>query len=136
MTDGVGNVSTVVTGGVYDPLVSNTLTFEGMELQISGTPVGGEQIDVAATAAGANTNLTIFDTLDGLIAALADPMQAAEAKTAKFLNTLVTAIQRIDVNYNNVITARASVGASMNTLDEQGDPGATRGTAYSTKTIK
>src|SRR3546814_9718083 len=39
MSDGVGNVSSVVTCGVYDPLVSNTLTFEGMEFQIYGTPV-------------------------------------------------------------------------------------------------
>ncbi|HEY9572913.1 MAG TPA: flagellar hook-associated protein FlgL [Pusillimonas sp.] len=136
MTDGDGNVSTVVTGGVYDPLVSNTLTFEGMELQISGTPVGGEQIDVAATAAGANTNLNIFDTLDGIIAALADPMQADEAKTAKFLNTLGTAIQRIDVNYNNVLTVRASVGARMNELDALDANGAQRGLGYSSQLSK
>src|SRR3546814_15621338 len=98
MTDGDGNVSTVVTGGVYDPLVSNTLTFEGMELQISGTPVGGEQIDVTATAAGANTNLNIFDTLYGIIAALADPMQADQAKTAKFTNGRAS-VREKDVNY-------------------------------------
>src|SRR3546814_18911412 len=104
MTDGDGNVSTVVTGGVYDPLVSNTLTFEGMELQISGTPVGGEQIDVAATAAGVNTNLNIFDTLDGILAALADPMQADEAKPAKFLNTVGPAITRIDSTYKTLLT--------------------------------
>src|SRR3546814_20475196 len=107
-----------------------------MELQISGTPVGGEQIDVAATAAGANTNLNIFDTLDGIIAALAEPMQADEAKTAKFLNTLGTAIQRIDVNYNNVLTVRASVGARLNELDALDANGAQRCLGYSSHLSK
>src|SRR5690606_22218415 len=104
MIDGDGNLTSNVSNGTYTVPGPTTLDLSnGMELQISGTPVGTEQIDVKCTAAGANTNLNIFDTLDGIIAALADPMQADEAKTAKFLNTLGTAIQRIDVNYNNVL---------------------------------
>src|SRR3546814_956829 len=63
-------------------------------------------------------------------------MQADEAKTAKFLNTLGTAIQRIDVNYNNVLTVRASVGARMNELDALDANGAQRGLGYSSQLSK
>src|SRR5690606_34190958 len=134
MTDGDGNVSTVVAGGVYDPLVSNTLEFQGMELQISGTPAGTEQIDVAASGTG--TNLNIFDTLDSIIAALKDPIGGDDLATAAFRNTLSTAIQRIDVNYNNVLTVRASVGARMNELESLDANGAQRTLGYRSQLSK
>jgi flagellar hook-associated protein 3 FlgL len=136
MTDGDGNVSTVVAGGVYDPLVSNTLEFQGMELQISGTPTGTEQIDVSATASGTNTNLNVFDTLDSIIAALKNPMGGDDLATAAFRNSLSTAIQRIDVNYNNVLTVRASVGARMNELEGLDANGAQRTLGYRSQLSK
>ncbi|MGB3291149.1 MAG: flagellar hook-associated protein FlgL [Burkholderiaceae bacterium] len=133
MTDGNGNVSTIVTGGAYDPAVP--LAFGGLELQVSGTPANGDQIQVGATVAGPGTgaNLNIFDTLDSIIAALADPMQGNDRQTAVFQNALASAIQRIDVNYNNVLTVRASVGARMNELEALDANGAQRGLSYSSQ---
>ncbi len=137
MTDGDGNVTANISSGAYDPLVSNTLELSnGMQLQVSGTPVANDTIEVGAIAAGTDTNLNIFDTLDSIIAALENPMQGDEFATAAFQNTLATAIQRIDVNYNNVLTVRASVGSRLNELDALDANGAQRGLGYSSQLSK
>src|SRR5690606_34643198 len=124
MTDADGNITTGVSSGNYDPTVSNTLELShGLQLQVSGDLLNGDEINVVPTAEGDQTNLNIFDTLDGIIAALANPMQGDEAASASFQNMLATAIQRIDVNYDNVLTVRASVGsrmAELKALDENG----------------
>ncbi|HWK70734.1 MAG TPA: flagellar hook-associated protein FlgL [Burkholderiaceae bacterium] len=137
MTDGDGNVTTNISNGAYNPLVSNTLELSnGMQLEVSGAPAAGDEIAVKATATGTNTNLNIFDTLDSIIAALENPMQGDDQARAAFQNTLSTAIQRIDVNYDNVLTVRASVGARMNELEALDANGAQRSLGYSSQLSK
>src|SRR5690606_20638429 len=71
------------------------------------------------------------DTLDSIIVSLEDPIQADSANMAAFQNNLGSAIQRIDVNYNNVLTVRASVGARMNEIDAMDANGSQRALSYS-----
>lgn len=125
-------VTPAVSSGTYDPAQPNTLQLsQGMTVQMSGDPILGDNVLVKPTASGSNTNLNIFDTLDRIIASLENPIQGDAKNSAAFQNTLASAIQRIDVNYNNVLTVRASVGARMNEIDAIDANGSLRGLGYS-----
>lgn len=120
----------------YVPGRENTLTLPyGMQVKISGDPADNDVFEVKA-APGPKTDLNIFNTLDGIIAALANPIQGDANATAQFQNTLATAVQRLDVNYNNVLTVRASVGSRMNELDALDANGSLRALSYSTQLSK
>ncbi len=130
------NPGTVLTSnvsfGTYDPAQLNTLELsEGMTMQMSGVVSITDTVVVNSTAAGFDTDLNIFDTLDRMIASLENPIQGDAINSSKFQNTLASAIQRLDVNYNNVLTVRASVGARMNEIDALDANGAQRGLGYS-----
>lgn len=115
----------------FVPGRENTLQLpHGMQVKISGEPAINDTFVVKPSAVGSKTDLNIFDTLDGLIAALKTPL-ATDEQQAAFQNTLNTAMQRLDVNYNNVLTVRASVGARMNELDGLNANGAMRSLSYS-----
>jgi flagellar hook-associated protein 3 FlgL len=120
----------------YIPGRENTLALPyGMQVKVSGDPLGTDTFLVNA-ATGPKTDLNIFDTLDGIIAALATPIQGNPNATAQFQNTLATAVQRLDVNYNNVLTVRASVGSRMNELDALDANGSLRALSYSSQLSK
>src|SRR5690606_34173096 len=107
----------------------------GMQLVVMGATAAGDSISVQPVATGAQTNLNIFDTLDSIIAGLAQPL-GDENALAGFQNLLGSAIQRIDVNYNNVLTVRSSVGARMNELDALDANGNQRALGYSQQLSK
>lgn len=119
----------------FVPGRENTLTLPyGMQVKVSGTPVAvptADKFTVQAAAAGTKTDLNMFDTLDSIIDALKNPMENDPIATAAFQNTLATAMQRLDVNYNNVLTVRSSVGARMNQIDAISSNGAARSLSYS-----
>src|SRR5690606_14467229 len=78
----------------------------------------------------ATADLNIFQTLDDIIAALSNPLED-DADTARFQNSLATAIQKIDVNYNQVLTVRSSIGARLNEIDAMNNSGQQRSLGYS-----
>jgi flagellar hook-associated protein 3 FlgL len=96
---------------------------------MSGAPVLDDEFEIQAAHSGVATDLNIFDTLDSIIQSLATSLQSPEA-TAKFQNTLASAMQRLDINYNNVLTVRSSVGARLNELDALDANGALRNLNY------
>lgn len=119
----------------YTPGRENTLTLPyGMEVKISGAPVAGDTFTVEAGAS--ETDLDIFATFDSIIKSLEQPVQDSATAQASFQNTLATAMQRLDVNYNNILTVRASVGSRMNELDAIGATGSARSLSYSAQLSK
>src|SRR5690606_15449902 len=100
----------------------------GLALHL-GTHDDGFVFKVEPTPAGAGTDVNIFDTLDGIIAAL-NSGTAGASDSAQFQNSLGSALQRIDLNYNNVLTVRSSVGARMNEVDALNGNGAQRHLTY------
>lgn len=119
----------------YVPGRENTLTLPyGMQVKISGTP--DETDTFTVKAAKSTTDLDIFATLDSIIASLAAPIQDSPEAQAAFQNTLATAMQRLDVNYNNVLTVRASVGSRMNEIDAISATGSARSLSYSAQLSK
>lgn len=116
----------------FVPGRENTLSLPyGMQVKISGNPAAGDDFTVQAADQNVKTDLNIFNTLDSIIAALENPMEGDSAAVAMFQNVLSTAIQRIDVNYNNVLTVRASVGTRLNELDAIDANGNQRALSYS-----
>ena len=116
-----GDVSTID----YDPeTASGTLDLGGITVNISGTPKDGDRFSFdKATAKDHDDSLNILNTLNEVIAALGTPTDADPAAKAHMQNTLNGAMQRLDLNYDNLLTVRASVGTRMNEIDALKDVG-------------
>ncbi|SHI19142.1 flagellar hook-associated protein FlgL [Pollutimonas bauzanensis] len=108
----------------------------GMQVKVAGTPADGDTFEVRAADSSNQTDLNIFDTLDSIIAALATPMEDDPVAAAKFQNILASAMQRLDVNYNNVLTVRASVGSRLNEIEALDANGSMRALSYSSQLSK
>lgn len=112
----------------YDPDGENLIKMPfGVQVKMSGAPQAGDAFSVESAA---GTNMNVFNTLDSVIAALDTPHAANPAAQAHFQNVLASAIQRIDINYDNVLTVRSSIGARMNELEALDANGALRDLAY------
>lgn len=93
------------------------ISFGGLQLSISGTPVAGDSFSVTpAKNAGTDIFASIRDVIDVLNTAKMDT-QGAEAR-AKVLNALSTANRKVTNAHDNVLTVRASVGSRLKELDE------------------
>jgi len=107
----------------------------GVQVAFSGQPKAGDSFSVEP-AAHADTELNVFDTLDAIIQALETPNDGDELGQAKVANALASAMQRIDVNYNQVLTVRASVGSRLNEIDAIDANGSSRGLSYANQLSK
>src|SRR5699024_2977955 len=92
----------------------------GVSFQIKGAAKAGDQLyyQQAKTLNGAD-ELNLLNVLADVIDALEQPTKGDEAAQARLQNTLNQALQTIDINYDNVLTVRASVGARMNEVDSR-----------------
>lgn len=93
----------------------------GVQVKLAGNPADGDTFRVDPAA---GHDLNIFQTLDAVIKALETPIDADPVAAANLHNTLASSVQRLDINYDNVLTVRASVGARLNeieALDANGD---------------
>jgi len=102
---------------------------DGIQVFLEGQPRQGDAF-VVEPAASPDTDLNIFDTLDRLIEALQANVSNDPVAAARLRNALGSAMQRIDVNYDNVLTILASVGARLNELDAMDAIGAQRAQGY------
>ncbi|MDN5843719.1 MAG: flagellar hook-associated protein FlgL [Alcaligenaceae bacterium] len=101
----------------------------GMQAQFSGVPAAGDTFEVQPLA---QTDVNLFDTIDGLIAALHTPISGDPAAQATLRNVLNTSIQRFATSYDNVLTVRASVGTRMNEITALDTSGVQRNLGYAT----
>lgn len=99
----------------------------GVQVQFSGQPNAGDTFTVNTTA---STDLNVFGTLDSVIAALKSPAGGNAAASAKLTNAVSTAMQKISVNYDNILTVRASVGTRLNQVDALNANGTSRDLGY------
>ncbi|MEO6986079.1 MAG: flagellar hook-associated protein FlgL [Paralcaligenes sp.] len=102
----------------------------GVHVQFSGQPVAGDTFTVEPAASG---NLNVFDTLDSVIAALKKPSNGNATANANLGNALSTAMQKIGINYDNMLTVRASVGTRLNQIDALNSNGTSRDLGYTTQ---
>ena len=101
-----------------------TMTFDGIEMVVSGTPAGGDTVDIKPVR-----SQSVFATMDDLIATLETPV-ATEADRKMFNYKLSAAGENIDNALDNVLTTRASAGSRLKELDGLDDAGSARDLQY------
>jgi flagellar hook-associated protein 3 FlgL len=98
---------TVVGSGSYDG--STSITFNGMQIQLDGQPAAGDMLTVQS---GASQDM--FTTIGNLIDTFENMPAGAESS-----NVVNRQIEGIDQALQGVSGVQASVGARINTLDQQ-----------------
>jgi flagellar hook-associated protein 3 FlgL len=84
-----------------------------MQLSIIGAPAMGDTFTVSPS-----TNEGLFKTLEDMITALNTTSPAGDAATSALItSSLSKAMSGLDRGLDNVLTARASLGARLNELD-------------------
>jgi flagellar hook-associated protein 3 FlgL len=134
--DGITVANGRITWGTYDSTSSTVQLPDGISIQMLGQPDVSDTFLVKPVASNEATSLNIFDTFDSIIKSLEVPLNGDPIAAAAFQNTLATAMQRLDVNYDNVLTVRASVGARLNEIDALHANGSMRALSYSNQLSK
>jgi len=131
VTDSDGNP--VETQGPFPYVDGSAIDMGGVQVLIEGDPLAGDTFTVE-TAQSADMN--VFDTLDSLIATLEQPADGDPQAMAEVVNKLASAMQKIDINHDNVLTVRASVGARLNEIEALDANGEMRGLSYKDQVSK
>lgn len=110
-------VTDVTTGTQVVPATAyvsgQSITFDGMQFSIKGTPVNGDTFNVSPSKAQ-----DIFTTLTNLVNALNTPVtNGSAASGAALQQALIDAGTGIDNALNQVLSVRASVGARLSEVD-------------------
>lgn len=101
--------TTAVTSGTYSS--GGTIAVDGLEFSISGAPANADSFTIRPTG-----NQSVFTTLKNLITALQTPVSTT-AEKAKLAYDLSLANTNVDNMLDHVLTARASIGASLKEID-------------------
>ena len=121
MTSDPNKSNALATGAYASP---QTLSFDGVEMVISGVPAGGDRVDLKPVR-----SQSVFATMEDLIATLEKPV-ATEAERKMFNYKLSAAGENIDNALDNVLTTRASVGSRLKELDNLDEAGSARDIQY------
>jgi flagellar hook-associated protein 3 FlgL len=107
VTDASGNP---VTTGTYNSASGGEISFDGIQVGISGAPAAGDTFTVAPAG-----KQSVFDTLDNVVSALnnAGTPSAARAQLNTKLNS---ALQGIDQALQQVSTVTSNVGARLSMI--------------------
>ncbi|MBP6058464.1 MAG: flagellar hook-associated protein FlgL [Nitrosomonas sp.] len=99
----------VSSGNTY--VNNNTISFDGMQLNIKGDPANGDKFTVSPSS-----NQSIFKTVSNLITALETPSSGQPGGT-RFNNNLNTALQNMDNSLENILTKQSSIGSRRKEID-------------------
>ena len=99
-------------------------------VSLYGTPTPGSSATIESVDGSTNREeFNLFSSLDELIAALSEPT-ADPVSAAKLQNALNSALQRVDVSYNNIQSVQASAGTRMNEISALDASGSARVLEY------
>lgn len=131
--DGTGQPLTL-PAVAYDPETSKIEIGDGngtaLRVAFSGEPAAGDTFSVKSAA---NADMNIFQTLDSLIDSLKQPITNDDVAKAGLANALSTAMQKVELNYDQVLSVRASVGTRLNEIDALEAAGKQRDLGYSNR---
>lgn len=106
------NTTTGLPVSSGNPYVNNnTISFDGMQLNIKGDPTNGDKFTVFPSS-----NQSIFKTVSNLITALETPSSGQPGGT-RLANILSTTLQNIDNSLEHVLEKRSSIGARLQEID-------------------
>lgn len=86
-----------------------SITFDGMAMNIAGAPVNGDQFEIKP----ATNNLKVFDVLDKAVAELRTPLRTS----AQISQSNSSRLRDLDAVMGNLQNVRSQVGERMNNLD-------------------
>lgn len=96
------------------------------EVTLYETPTPGASATIRRSSGSTSREeFNLFASLDDIIKALENPATTPEQQ-AKLQNALNSALQRVDVTYNNVLSVQASAGTRMNEIASLDSNGAAR----------
>src|SRR5690606_31150622 len=97
--------------------VTDGATTTTTKVALYGTPTAGSSVTIEpGDGSVSRDELNLFATLDDLIATLKQPTDS-ETDAAGLRNAINSALQRVDVTYNNVLSVRSSAGTRLNEID-------------------
>lgn len=120
-SSGFAATSGTIAGGSFAP--GADLQFAGLDIAITGTPAAG---DAFAVNPGATSSL--FQTAQALIAALAPPPPGQPAG-ALAQQQIENVLANLDGAQNSVLSAQASLGATLSQIQAVGAQDQTQGSA-------
>lgn len=109
---------------------AGTIALGGVSVVIDGGPPAAGDTFTVASVQSDEAQIDLFATLDQVIKALETPVDDDPVARAQLSNILNGATQRIAVNYDNVLTVRASQGARLAELDALSANGSQRDLNY------
>ncbi|HJS90876.1 MAG TPA: flagellar hook-associated protein FlgL [Steroidobacteraceae bacterium] len=98
---------TLVTQGTYDSTTGGTLSFNGIQVTVSGNPASGDQFTLAPSGKG-----SVFATLSTLISTL----NSTSLNAGQIATQLNQSLEQIDGAMNNVNAVQASVGGRIDAV--------------------
>ena len=107
VTDGAG---ATVTTGTYDSTNGGNVSFDGIQVGITGAPAAGDTFTVAASSTQG-----VFDTLDKLVSSLNNAGSTPAAR-AQLATSLGGSLQQIDQALNQVSNVTTSVGSRISLI--------------------
>ncbi len=121
VTTGPAASPTVVTSGTYDSTSGGTISFDGVQVTISGDPATGDQFTVAPAGTS-----SAFATLQSLITTL----NSTGLSSGQMATQISQAIEQLSSAVNNLNDVQASVGARINAVSGAQSSGQSDQTAY------
>jgi flagellar hook-associated protein 3 FlgL len=109
VTDSAMPTPNVVASGTFTS--GGPIEFNGVRVEVTGAPAAGDTFSVRQARSE-----SIFDTIDGIVAALRQPGSSANAN-AKLATALEGSLQQIDQASDHMLGIRAEVGARLSTLE-------------------
>ena len=113
-----------VTTGTYDGTKGGSISFNGVQVAVSGPPAGGDTFTVAPAGQS-----SAFATLSGLVSTLSSPTLNAGQVTTQ----INQALAQIDGALNNLGNVQASVGGRLNAVTSSQSAAQSRQTDLTTQ---
>jgi flagellar hook-associated protein 3 FlgL len=107
----LNSANVAVTTGTYTS--GQAISFDGLQVTLSGTPATGDTFAVAPSA-----DQSVFTTVQNLVNAL-QQTPSTSSGSAPLNNSIANAIDNIDQALDQVQTVQSSVGARLNTITTQ-----------------
>jgi flagellar hook-associated protein 3 FlgL len=101
------SAGTVVTQGTYDSTTGGTISFNGIQVAVSGAPAAGDQFTVAPAGTS-----SAFATMQSLITTL----NSTGLNSGQMATQISQAIEQLSSAVNNLNDVQASVGARINAV--------------------
>ncbi len=104
----VNAAGATVSSGTYTS--GSTISFDGLQIALSGTPAAGDAFTVAPS-----TNQSLFTTVQNLISAV----QNGGASSTSLSNSVTAQINSLDQALTNISDVQAGVGGRLNQITAQ-----------------